>query len=112
MAGRTGYEPLVKGDAIMSQQSKRGFAAMSPDLQRRIASKGGKAAHARGTAHVFTPEEAREAGRKGGKAAHGQRPEPPVVQVLPPVRPTEVPVESQGSAQTPFTRVERGPYLL
>ena len=41
---------------------------MDPDKQRKIASKGGKAAHAKGTAHEFTSEEARRAGRKGGKA--------------------------------------------
>ena len=40
--------------------------------QREIASKGGKAAHAKGTAHEFTPEEARAAGRKGGQAAHAK----------------------------------------
>jgi general stress protein YciG len=49
---------------------KRGFASMDPAKQREIASKGGKAAHEKGTAHEFTPEEAREAGRKGGMAAH------------------------------------------
>jgi general stress protein YciG len=38
--------------------------------QREIASKGGKAAHEKGTAHRFTAEEARAAGRKGGQAAH------------------------------------------
>src|SRR5438034_5942186 len=54
----------------MSNTSRRGFASMDPDKQREIASKGGKAAHAKGTAHEFTPEEAREAGRKGGQAAH------------------------------------------
>jgi len=41
---------------------------MSADKQRQIASKGGKAAHAKGTAHEFTSEEARAAGRKGGIA--------------------------------------------
>jgi general stress protein YciG len=46
----------------------RGFASMDPGKQREIASKGGKAAHAKGTAHEFTSEEAREAGRKGGQA--------------------------------------------
>jgi general stress protein YciG len=46
----------------------RGFAAMPADRQREIASQGGMAAHARGTAHEFTPAEAREAGRKGGRA--------------------------------------------
>lgn len=48
--------------------SKRGFASMDAEKQRRIASKGGKAAHEKGTAHEFTPDEAREAGRKGGEA--------------------------------------------
>lgn len=52
----------------MSDTSKRGFASMDTSKQREIASKGGKAAHAKGTAHEFTPEEAREAGRKGGEA--------------------------------------------
>ena len=54
----------------MSNKSNRGFAGMDRTKQREIASKGGKAAHAKGTAHEFTPEEAREAGRKGGQAAH------------------------------------------
>lgn len=49
-------------------KSKRGFASMSPELQKQIASKGGRAAHAKGTAHEFTPEEARVAGKKGGEA--------------------------------------------
>jgi general stress protein YciG len=44
---------------------KRGFAAMDPELQRAIASKGGKSAHAQGKAHKYTSEEARIAGRKG-----------------------------------------------
>jgi general stress protein YciG len=51
------------------KKKRRGFAAMSPDKQREIASKGGKSAHQKGTAHQFTSEEAREAGTKGGKAA-------------------------------------------
>lgn len=46
----------------------RGFASMDPAKQKKIASRGGKAAHAKGTAHEFTSEEARKAGRKGGKA--------------------------------------------
>lgn len=45
----------------------RGFASMSKDKQREIASRGGKAAHAKGTAHEFTSEEARIAGKKGGQ---------------------------------------------
>jgi general stress protein YciG len=47
----------------------RGFASMDPTKQREIASKGGKAAHLRGTAHKWSSEEAREAGRKGGMAS-------------------------------------------
>jgi general stress protein YciG len=54
----------------MPDKSKRGFGSMDIDKRREIASKGGKAAHAKGSAHRFTPEEAREAGRKGGQAAH------------------------------------------
>jgi general stress protein YciG len=53
--------------------SDRGFASMDPGKQREIASKGGKAAHEKGTAHEWTAEEAREAGRKGGLAHHGKR---------------------------------------
>jgi hypothetical protein len=43
--------------------------------QREIASKGGKAAHQKGTAHEWTSEEARDAGRKGGMASHRRRKE-------------------------------------
>lgn len=55
------------------KKSRRGFAAMSPEKQKEIASRGGKAAHAVGKAHRFTVEEAREAGRRGGKAAQAAR---------------------------------------
>jgi uncharacterized protein len=51
----------------------RGFASMDPAKQREIASKGGKAAHQKGTAHEWTSEEAREAGRKGGMASHRRK---------------------------------------
>ena len=53
----------------------RGFASMDRSKQREIASKGGKAAHQKGTAHEWTSEEAREAGRKGGMASHRRRTE-------------------------------------
>ncbi len=56
----------------MTGKSKRGFASMDAEKRREIASKGGKAAHAQGSAHEFTPEEARIAGRKGGEAAHAR----------------------------------------
>ncbi|SFM16779.1 KGG domain-containing protein [Nitrosomonas communis] len=52
---------------------KRGFASMDEDKQREIASKGGKAAHEKGTAHEFDSEEAREAGRKGGETVSKDR---------------------------------------
>lgn len=48
----------------------RGFRSMDPEKRRRIASKAGKAAHAKGRAHEWSAEEAREAGRKGGSASH------------------------------------------
>lgn len=51
----------------------RGFAAMDPQLQRSIASAGGRAAHEHGTAHEFTSDEARAAGRKGGQASARRR---------------------------------------
>ena len=77
-----------------SGRSLRGFASMDKEKQREIASKGGRAAHEkgtahefnsneasaaakkgheRGTAHEFTPEEAREAGRRGGMVVSQNR---------------------------------------
>jgi len=50
------------------KKSIRGFAAMSPEKQREIASKGGRAAHQQGVAHEWSREEAKEAGKKGGQA--------------------------------------------
>ena len=64
----------------------RGFASMDRAKQREIASKGGKAAHQKGTAHEWTSEEARDAGRKGGIASHQRRRE----QAAPPVADREV----------------------
>jgi len=52
---------------------RRGFASMSPEKQREIASKGGRAAHVKGTAHEWTSDEARNAGRKGGMISRGGR---------------------------------------
>ena len=53
--------------------SKRGFASMDAAKQKEIASKGGRAAHSKGTAHEFTSDEARVAGRKGGEAVSRDR---------------------------------------
>lgn len=56
-----------------SRKDKRGFASMDAQLQKQIASKGGRAAHAQGVAHEFNSTEAREAGRKGGVAVSRNR---------------------------------------
>ena len=53
--------------------SHRGFASMDRDKQRAIAAKGGRAAHASGNAHEYSPAEARVAGRKGGEAISRNR---------------------------------------
>ncbi len=50
-----------------NRRGKQGFASMDSEKQRKIASKGGRAAHRKGTAHEWTSEEARQAGRIGGK---------------------------------------------
>lgn len=55
------------------QMSKRGFAAMAPEKQRQIASKGGKAAHGERTAHKFTSETASAAGKKGSLSVSKDR---------------------------------------
>jgi uncharacterized protein len=79
----------------MERKERRGFASMSPERQREIASKGGRAAHEKGTAHEWTAEEARRAGRKGGQVSRGGRgrlPESPVEAVSAPA-PTDMPVD-------------------
>ena len=48
----------------------RGFASMDRGKQKEIASKGGKAAHQKGTAHEWTSDEARNAGRKPSTSQH------------------------------------------
>lgn len=58
---------------MSEEKKKRGFAVMSPEKRRRIARLGGRAAHQKGTAHEWTPNEAVEAGRKGGLAASQRR---------------------------------------
>ena len=55
------------------RKERRGFASMSTEKQREIASKGGRAAHEKGTAHEWTADEARSAGRKGGQVSRGGR---------------------------------------
>jgi general stress protein YciG len=69
-------EPKPEAEAVAvnpKPRRPRGFAAMDRSKVSEIASKGGKAAHAAGTAHQFTSDEARTAGKKGGVAPHVRR---------------------------------------
>ncbi len=78
------------------RKERRGFASMSPEKQREIASKGGRAAHQKGTAHEWTSEEARSAGRKGGQISRGGRGR----LVEPPMQPSASPVGASPDAGT------------
>lgn len=69
MLGQAGGTTVNTGE----RKERRGFASMSPEKQREIASKGGRAAHEKGTAHEWTADEARSAGRKGGQVSRGGR---------------------------------------
>ena len=75
--GRGDAEYVAIGGATVNmnanRKERRGFASMSPEKQREIASKGGRAAHEKGTAHEWTADEARTAGRKGGQVSRGGR---------------------------------------
>lgn len=62
-----------RAESTGRKSSNRGFAAMSPEKQRRIASEGGRAAHRQGVAHEWSRDEAREAGRKGGQIVSQNR---------------------------------------
>lgn len=61
------------GRQVQTQKSRRGFAAMSPERQREIASQGGRAAHQQGVAHEWSKDEARAAGKKGGQVSGFKR---------------------------------------
>jgi general stress protein YciG len=63
----------IAGNSNGGRKSARGFASMDQSKQKEIASKGGRAAHAKGTAHEFDSGEARAAGRKGGMAVSRNR---------------------------------------
>ena len=65
------FEPVVP--LVPRPKQRRGFASMSAEKQREIASTGGRAAHVKGTAHKWSPDEARQAGRKGGMISRGGR---------------------------------------
>lgn len=79
-------------------KSLRGFAAMDPAKQREIASRGGKAAHLKGTAHEFTPEEARVAGSKGGRASRRR-----ILSVVPTPQPTQSEIMGNVVSENPNT---------
>src|SRR5712692_3018369 len=72
---RRGRSALIRRIVVNTGERKerRGFASMSAEKQREIASKGGRAAHEKGTAHEWTADEARNAGRKGGQVSRGGR---------------------------------------
>lgn len=57
----------------MKSKAARGFALLSPEKRKEIATLGGKAAQACGRGHRFTTEEARAAGRIGGRAVSKNR---------------------------------------
>jgi general stress protein YciG len=68
-----GLSERSQGVEVRVAKEDRGFASMDRAKQREIASKGGKAAHVKGSAHEWSSEEAREAGRKGGMASHRRK---------------------------------------
>lgn len=72
-AGQSSNGSQQSGGGAARTRSNRGFASMDREKQKEIASKGGRAAHAKGTAHEFDSGEAREAGRKGGMAVSRNR---------------------------------------
>ena len=65
--------PSPNAGSTGQRRSTRGFASMDPQRQKEIASKGGRAAHRKGTAHQWSVEEARVAGRKGGTSVSRDR---------------------------------------
>ena len=66
-------EQMETSESTQSNTRNRGFASMNAERQKEIARKGGRAAHEKGTAHEFTPDEARAAGRKGGERVSADR---------------------------------------
>lgn len=57
---------MKRRNNMKKNSKKRGFGSMEKETAKKIRSEGGKAAHAKGTAHEFTSEEARKAGKKSG----------------------------------------------
>ncbi len=61
---------MVTGNTV----SKRGFASMSPEKQREIASKGGKSVPSDKRSFSQNRDLASQAGRKGGQMSGAGRP--------------------------------------
>jgi general stress protein YciG len=88
---------LTEGLAVTTtgeRKERRGFASMSAEKQREIASKGGRAAHEKGTAHEWNADEARNAGRKGGQVSRGGR-----GRLIVPAETVEVSPVAEGAAE-------------
>ena len=98
-ASTTSDEPTAQEVVAETPKPRRprGFAAMDRSKVSEIASKGGKAAHAAGTAHQFTSDEARAAGKKGGVAPHIRRGRGPRQSAI---LPTSESREENGEAKT------------
>jgi len=79
----------------------RGFAAMSPEKQRELAARGGRAAHVLGRGHEWDREEARAAGSRGGKASRGGRGKLPVPESMPETTPGPAPGPVADDAEQP-----------
>lgn len=55
------------------RQGRQGFASMTPEKRREIASMGGKRAHELGRAYTWDSEAAQRAGRKGGSISRRRK---------------------------------------
>src|SRR5436305_1350259 len=71
--GYDGMDDRQDRSSSNGRKSSRGFAAMSPEKQKQIASEGGRAAHKQGVAHEWNSDEARRAGKKGGQIVSQNR---------------------------------------
>jgi hypothetical protein len=57
-------KPSGAAEAKSDSNARRGFASMTPERRREVASNGGRMAHKQGVAHRWTQEEASRAGKK------------------------------------------------
>jgi general stress protein YciG len=90
--GRDVGLPSNKLEDDVTQKKPQGFATMDRKRQREVARSGGRAAHAKGTAHEWSREQAREASWKGvqarrrAAATHDADPADALATPSPPVR--------------------------